>query len=58
MKFNGIGVEPDVKVVTESSDIASVKDTASKINMYTESNEFRIQNKTASSKTLVFYREI
>lgn len=58
LKYNGIGVDPDVRVVTESSDVTTTMDTASKLNMYITGNIFTIQNKFGISKTLVFFREI
>jgi hypothetical protein len=58
LKHNGSGVDPDVRVDSNSSSISIVIDTASKLNVYITSNLVTFQNKTSNTLSLRIYREI
>ena len=58
LKHNGSSSDPDVRVDSNSSSISITKDTASKFNVYIESNVINFQNKTGNVINLKVYREI
>jgi hypothetical protein len=58
LKHNGTGVDPDIRVDSNSSSISILIDTASKLNIYIASNLMTIQNKTSNTVSLRIYREI
>ena len=58
VKNNGSGVEPDVRVDTNSGSISIAQNTASKLNIYVASNQITFQNKTSGVLSLRIYRDI
>lgn len=58
LKHNGTSSEPDVRVDSNSSSVSIAKNTASKFNVYIESNVVNFQNRTGNVINLKIYREI
>ena len=58
VKNNGSGVEPDLRVDSNSSLVSIAINTASKLNIYISSNLITFQNKTTSTLSLRIYREL
>jgi hypothetical protein len=58
LKHNGIGVDPDIRVDSNSSLISITINTASKVNIYISSNLLTFQNLTSNTLALRIYREI
>jgi hypothetical protein len=58
LKHNGSGVDPDVRVDSNSGSVSITINTASKLNIYIASNLLTFQNLTANTLSLRLYREI
>ena len=58
LKHNGSGIDPDVRVDSNSGSVSITIDTASKLNVYIASNLVTFQNKTSNTSSLRIYREI
>ena len=58
LKHNGSGIDPDVRVDSNSSSVSITINTASKLNIYIASNLLTFQNLTNSTVSLRIYREI
>jgi hypothetical protein len=57
VKNNGTGIEPDLRVDSNSSIVSIAINTANKLNIYISSNLITFQNKTPSTLSLRIYRE-
>lgn len=58
VKNNGSGVEPDLRVDSNSSLVSIAINTANKLNIYISSNLITFQNKISSTLSLRIYREL
>jgi hypothetical protein len=58
LKHNGNSSDPDIRVDSNSSVISISKNTSNKFNIYIENNVLNFQNKTGSTLSLRFYKEI
>lgn len=58
LKHNGIGIDPDVRVDSNSSTVSITQNTSSKLNIYIASSILTFQNNTSNTISLRIYREI
>ena len=58
LKHNGVGVEPDIRVDSNSSKVAVLQTSLLTLNHYINSNLLRILNNTGDTLNLVYYREL
>lgn len=58
LKHNGVGVEPDIRVDSNSSSVSITQNTQNRLNFYISSNLLTIQNLLGRSVQLRLYREI
>lgn len=57
LKHNGVGVEPDIRVDSNSSSISIIENTQNRLNFYISSNLLTIQNLLGRTAQLIIYRE-
>lgn len=58
LKHNGAGVDPDIRVDSNSSTIGIIQGTSGKLNFYITANILTIQNLTLNTLNLRLYREV
>jgi len=58
LKHNGSGIDPDIRVDSNSSSVSVIANTSGKMNLYIASNILTIQNFTSNILTLRLYREV
>ena len=58
LKHYGVGIEPDIRVDSNSSSVSIAVNTTSRLNIYIASNLLTFQNLTNNTVSLRIYREI
>jgi hypothetical protein len=58
LKHNGTGVDPDIRIDSNSGSVSITINTSNKLNIYIASNILTFQNNTSNTLSLRIYREI